>query len=98
MAEGLPNTVLEAMACGLPTVLSDIPSHNEIYEDIQGAFFQLQDSKGLSVLLNKIVQDPNIQKDASLKLIKKNFCAKTMSEKYQKLYIKKLINSDALYE
>jgi glycosyltransferase involved in cell wall biosynthesis len=31
--EGLPLAVMEAMACGLPVVLSDIPPHREIVGD-----------------------------------------------------------------
>jgi glycosyltransferase involved in cell wall biosynthesis len=34
--EGMPNSVLEAMAIGIPTVVSDIPSHREIAEDTDG--------------------------------------------------------------
>jgi glycosyltransferase involved in cell wall biosynthesis len=31
--EGCPNTVMEAMACGSPLVLSDIPAHREILDE-----------------------------------------------------------------
>lgn len=31
--EGCPNTVMEAMACGCPLVLSDIPAHREIVDE-----------------------------------------------------------------
>ena len=31
--EGVPNSVLEAMACELPVTLSDIPSHRELVKD-----------------------------------------------------------------
>jgi len=31
--EGCPNTVMEAMACGCPLVLSDIPAHREILDE-----------------------------------------------------------------
>lgn len=34
--EGLPVALLEAMACGCPVVVSDIPPHREIVEGIEG--------------------------------------------------------------
>ncbi len=36
--EGCPNTVMEAMACGCPIIVSDIPEHREILDE-QSALF-----------------------------------------------------------
>jgi len=35
---GMPNTVMEAMACGCPVVVSDIPQHHEILDDDSAVF------------------------------------------------------------
>lgn len=89
-AEGLPNTVLEAMSCGLPTILSDIPSHLELYDGEKGNFFEIREVDKLSGLLKKVSSDFEPQKDISLRLVKENFSAKAMSEKYQRVYEEKL--------
>lgn len=36
--EGCPNVVMEAMACGCPLVVSDIPAHREILDDRSAVF------------------------------------------------------------
>jgi glycosyltransferase involved in cell wall biosynthesis len=42
--EGRPNTVLEAMACGCPMIVSDIPAHREILDDESALFIRRYDN------------------------------------------------------
>ena len=50
--------LIEAMACGLPVVASDIPGYRAVVEDgIQGVLFPPGDHRGLSRILGELIED-----------------------------------------
>jgi glycosyltransferase involved in cell wall biosynthesis len=49
--EGQPNAVVEAMACGLPVVVSDIPEHRELLAGDLGTLVPSDDVAGLAAAI-----------------------------------------------
>ncbi|HHU17679.1 MAG TPA: glycosyltransferase family 4 protein, partial [Clostridiales bacterium] len=60
--EGLPFNVMEAMACGLPVVASDIKGHRELIEHgVNGLLFESGDLEGLVEQIIRIYNDSDFR-------------------------------------
>jgi glycosyltransferase involved in cell wall biosynthesis len=90
LSEGLPNTVLEALASGLPVLLSDIASHEEILEEssLGCHIFKLAEGEvGLAQKLGGITDIfSSTASDEAVKVARNVFSADSMSRKYQEKY------------
>lgn len=89
--EGLPVAVLEAMACGRPVILSDIPPHREIAEDVD--FISLiapADVAGFAKEIQKFREMSISEREEIGKkcrdLVKERFSLTAMHSRYAEVY------------
>lgn len=91
IAEGISNTILEAMATGLPVVATRVGGNPELVEDgITGALIPPRDPETLAKTLIGYLQDPHlraVQGRAARKRAVDQFDLGRMAEAYQELYI-----------
>lgn len=96
LSEGLPNSVMEAMGCGLPVFLSTIPSHREILtlNEKAGVLFNCSSPEHLAESLNDFdYSHEYIYKEAALNIINEHLNAHHMAVQYQHVYLK-IMNRD----
>jgi glycosyltransferase involved in cell wall biosynthesis len=90
LAEGISNTILEAMATGLPVVATRVGGNVELVQDGEcGALFEVGDAAALKRLLADYLVDPSSRRrhgERSRQLAVESFSLETMVEGYRGAY------------
>ncbi len=89
-AEGLSNALLEAMACGLPVIASDIPGNNDVVAHTHnGLLFAADDSNSLAQLLALLLDRPALRErlgKAARETVERNYSLNSVADRYIDLY------------
>jgi sugar transferase (PEP-CTERM/EpsH1 system associated) len=90
IAEGMSNTVLEAMAAGLPVVATRVGGNPEMVEDgVTGRLVRPQDPAGLAAVIAAYLEDPHLratQGKAGRQRAAEHFSLDRMCAAYTDLY------------
>jgi len=89
-SEGISLSILEAAACGLPLLLTDIPPFKEVlsYNENIGRCYREGDGNDfIKTFMELVNTDKETSKNVAVEVIRKNFSVEKMIEKYQKIYM-----------
>ena len=93
--EGLPNTVLEAIACDCPLILSDIPSHRDFLNDEKALFVDQGRVSDIAAAILSCLEDPARARQRAQKARAdiSSFSSASVAEQYQNIYSRILSNN-----
>lgn len=96
--EGLPNVVLEAMACGLPVIASDVDGVAEVLDDgSSGWLVPAGDVTALSAAIDRVTDDAELRQVVSARAfedVQQRFCWDKTIRDYDHL-LRRLLTDDA---
>lgn len=91
LSEGLPNSVMEAMASGLPVVATDVGGVRELVTDNENGFVvEARDAQGLARGMERLILDKNLRETMGKKnftKIKAEFTIEKMVSDTEKIFI-----------
>lgn len=87
---GIPNVLLEAMACGVPVICTMLPSIPELARDGETGFvIPAQDPSAIALAVEKLYRDPALRKrigEAGRKVVKEKFDVAKNSKRLKILF------------
>lgn len=90
LSEGMSNTVLEAMATGLPVIATRVGSNPDIIEDgTSGILFEPRDAAALAGHLRALAASPELRRRLGLQArarVERSFSQADMTQRYATLY------------
>lgn len=88
--EGLPNALLEAMACGLPVVATSIGGVVDIVKDgINGILVKPDDVNSFNKALGRLIDSPDLRKNlgtAARRIVEEFYSLEAIAQRYIELY------------
>jgi len=87
LSEGMSNTVLEAMACGLPIVTTDTGGTKELVK-VNGIIIPTRDAKRIANAVNKLIEEPSLREKMGMKSreLATELSWRTVAERYLEIF------------
>jgi glycosyltransferase involved in cell wall biosynthesis len=90
LSEGMSNVLLEAMACGLPVVATDVGGNSDVITDRHnGLLVSARDPAGLCAAMRELIENEDLSQrlgKEARKTIERNYSINLIVDKYTKLY------------
>ncbi len=88
--EGMPLTVLEAMASGIPVIGSDVLGINEVIKNnVNGLLFPINDEERLAELIKTLLVDDDLRNrlgESGKSFVEQNYCLDEKVKRYDQLF------------
>ncbi|MGD1991909.1 MAG: glycosyltransferase family 4 protein [Anaerolineae bacterium] len=98
--EGMPNTVLEAMACGLPIIASDVQGSDELVEPGKNGYLvPVRDAKAMAQAILLLVENEHERRrmgQQSRRIVQRTFAWDRIAEGYEAVYRRMLNHPEGL--